>query len=211
MVYNLLKNVGQPLSSSSFPQHVFHPLSGQRWNSISSRSVLPRARNSLLDSSASCFLVKTIPNSCPPTKQSNSCRPTQQSNSCLPTSQELEPRLTIKQMLVDISGVVNQQDHFQVFMVSVSIVGANTQPVCPQSVCATPGGRCGRCVMLRGAACVARVWTGSTVSAANQDSTTSQTARVSLSEGVIGRCERGRKCMKMTFDPDCPPPCRLRV
>lgn len=167
MVYNLLKNAGQRLSSSSFPEHVFHPLSGQRWNSISSRSVLPRARNSVLESSASCFLAKTIPNSCPP------------------TSQELEPRLTNKQMLVDIYGVVNQQDHFHTFVVSLSVVGANNQPVCPQSVCATPEGRCGRCVMLRGAACAARVWTGSAASAANQDSTTSQTARVSLSEGVI--------------------------
>lgn len=65
--------------------------------------------------------------------------------------------------------------------------------------------------MLRGAACAARVWTGSAASAANQDSSTSQTARVSLIEGVIGRCKRGRKCVKMTSDPDCPQPCRLRV
>ena len=47
-----------------------------------------------------------------------------------------------------------------------------------QSVYVTTEGPCTGCVMLQDAACAVRVWRGSDVTAVDQDTTPSQTARV---------------------------------
>lgn len=51
----------------------------------------------------------------------------------------------------------SQTHVLQPLMVSLSIVVTNNRHVCPQSVCATTEGQCGRCVTPQGAAYAARV------------------------------------------------------